>query len=204
MTGVKASPDTTIGTAGGVAGSQTVNHYNSTTVINGATTGGTSGGSTGGTGGTTTGTTSGSTGGTTGGETSGGTGSISGGADCDVAPTCDGDPIGCFISQKSWETSCANRIPTVADADAAINAGLGVADNDAPLVPQAGIFNVANFFNPAAAVTECPEDLTIPLGTFGTVTVPVSEWCNFLHIIGLLVLASAALQSSRILLEAVS
>lgn len=213
----RATPDATVSGAPAAGGSTVVQNFYSVTTVNnagsggttgsstgGGSTGGTTGGSTGGTTGETTGGTTGTTGGGTTGGTTGGTGSISGGGDCVAAPICEGDPISCFVAQKAWESQCAYQVPTAADADTAINAGLGVADNDAPLIPQAGTFDVSGFFNPGAASTECPEDLVISLGTFGNVTVPVSSWCDVLHVIGLLVLASAALKSTSILIEAIS
>lgn len=189
--GVPASPSLNAATAqGGVTNNYQV--FNTTTVNNSVP--GTGSGSSGGTGGG-----SGSTGG---GGTGGTSGGISGGVGCDAAPSCDSDPVQCYIANQSWQTTCALARPSPEAADASISEGFG--GDGSGLFQQIASFDVSEYFNPSPSSASCPSDITIQLvGVFASaIVVPLSKWCTFLRLIGLLVLAAASLVSLRIFGEA--
>lgn len=123
---------------------------------------------------------------------------ISGGASCDSPPQCTGSPIQCYHSKKLWEVRCAFDAPSFDEMEDAADFGVDAGPDG--LIPEIDEVDVTGFFNPGAASTDCPNDLSFSLvgDLGGSYTIPVSQWCSLLHVIGLLVLAAAGLSAARI------
>lgn len=123
---------------------------------------------------------------------------ISGGTNCSTAPQCTGSPIQCYHSKKLWEVRCAFEAPSFDQMEDASDFGLDTGSEE--LIPEVDEVDMEGFFNPGSASTDCPNDLSFSLvgDLGGSYTIPVSQWCSLLHVIGLLVLAAAALSAARI------
>lgn len=111
--GTKAPPDDTMQVCTGAGACQQVNYYNSTTNTNSTRDTGT-GGNADGSGGVGPGGTPAGSGTGDGTEDGVSDDSASGGATCDVAPTCSGDPIQCALLTQQWKTRCPD---TLTDAE---------------------------------------------------------------------------------------
>lgn len=180
--GVMATPDDTISTNAG----DTFNIYNNNTV--GGSSGPTSGNDESNNGMDPSGNGEGGQGGT-------GTGAAS--FTCDVQPACDGDPIQCAILIQNWVTACQD-IGTEAEIQAETGLSPFVDPNTALTNDN---FDLSTGLDSTGygVAGACLIDIDLDLGaTFGTHTIPLSNWCPIFSFMGVLVLLSASLVSVRI------
>ena len=128
--------------------------------------------------------------------------SASGGGNCDAAPSCDGDPIACAILTQEWKARCPDE---ATEEDLVAEFGptgegeggddlFGSRDQEIEL-PEA--FASGGWLGSSA----CPDDITIELGgDLPTVTVPVSTWCEWMQLIGVLIMVSAYIGGIKIVI----
>lgn len=183
--------------------STTINYFTSTTVNNSSappTTGppqsGDPEGSGGGSGG------SGGSGECVGGAEECGTGTASGGQLCDAPPTCSGDAIACLALDQQWRARCPTT-PSDLELDAALGEGGEPADGNGDgrpdLVGETETELATSLDDGGWISNRCPADISIALGgLLPTVSIPVSNWCNWLSIIGNLVVVAAMLAALKI------
>lgn len=135
-------------------------------------------------------------------------GTASGGETCTAAPACDGDPIQCAVLAQMWRNRCVEDL-TNSQLEDALGAGGEPADGPdegtAPdLFPTEEIDAIEDFDDSGWLTTRCPSDVTIELGgDLPTVTVPISNWCEWMAIIGQLVMVAAYLGAARIVVGGV-
>lgn len=193
--GQEATPNMSVSGSG-----QTINYYNQNTVNNSTTsvtttpaTGGGPLGSQNGDGGSCDPET----------ETCGpGDGSVSGGQQCDAPPVCTGDALQCAAIDQQWRTRCVDS-PT----NETLQAEFGESITDSPATGEGGWFPTYNFevtdtLQPAGWISnDCPQDIEIVLGgDLPTVTIPISEWCEWLSIFGVMIMISSYLAGVRIIM----
>lgn len=125
---------------------------------------------------------------------------LSGGTDCATPPICTGDPILCNTDYQTWKIQCG----TQSDIDTAITAGIQAENSgSSDLLNSANgtVIDVGAMYQSQQASTATLQDIIINMGGWaGTVTVPMSQWSDFLHWIGILVLISANLVGIRIVM----
>lgn len=128
-----------------------------------------------------------------------GPGSISGGQTCEAAPICEGDPLQCAAIDQQWRTRCVD-MPTdeeLADAFGPIEGeeGTGWTGTDTEIsLPES--LSAEGWIS-----TDCPADITINLGgMLPTVTVPISNWCEWLSSFGVMIMVSAYMAGVRIII----
>lgn len=115
--------------------------------------------------------------------------SVSGGEACDAAPTCSGDAIQCAILDQEWRARCPSiDVETLAS-------DVGLDGEGAPGGTVDGQSLDATGFLTGA---QCLSDVTIELGDWGTVTVPLSDYCIYFVMMGYMVLVCAYLGAARI------
>lgn len=127
---------------------------------------------------------------------SGGDGTASGGETCVAPPVCEGDAISCAILDQQWRNRCV-EMPTETELESAFGP---TGDESGNLIPTVGTFEVPSVFDDAGWIgASCPSDITINLGgQLPTVTVPISYWCDWLSIIGVMIMVSAYIGGVRI------
>jgi len=136
-----------------------------------------------------------------------GSASASGGETCASPPSCDGDPVGCAILAAEWRTRCEAEV----DSDSLegyFTAEEWAGDRSA-LDPDGGATDVTTMVTdnmPAAwwgSRASCVSDIDLDLTgftPFGQVlTIPFSEWCALLQLLGRLFVALAWLQAGRMI-----
>ncbi|TAJ51613.1 MAG: hypothetical protein EPN60_04455 [Nevskiaceae bacterium] len=189
-TGTRANPDFSFSSVGS-DGSSTSYDYWSSGVVAGSTTASSSGG--------------GSSGGSNGADSSGGSGSsgsgnsLTGGTSCEAPPSCSGDPIACYSAQQAWLLNCSQQPPTPGQLTAEAERFTDPTPEDGTILDRV-TYDVTQLtvpYTPGA----CPSDIPIDLGApwNRTVSIPLSQWCELLTILGAFVHLSAALIALRIL-----
>jgi len=187
--GVPADPDDQIDVCTGSDSCQTINHYNSTT------TGGSSRDDDGPGSGDT-----GSGPGRTGTDGDGEEGSeeegdesASGGEDCSAAPVCEGDVIDCAVLNQEWRARCpdTDHFEDLEELFGPADNGSGSFIGDGSSYTLPGAFNAEGFLGIGGGET-CIDDVVIDLGgDLPEVTIPISTWCYWMSLIGLMILVSA-------------
>lgn len=113
----------------------------------------------------------------------GGGGSLSGGDTCDDPPTCDGDPIGCYVAKQEWNQSCAYQIPSEDLVNEQIDEGFGTTDQGG-LLPVLDEINVSDWFTQATQTGSggCFNDISIYVDvTDSTINLPLSQGCAVVY-----------------------
>lgn len=127
-----------------------------------------------------------------------GEGSVSGGESCDAAPVCEGDALMCASIEQSWRNRCVES-PTDEDMLAAFGpkeqeGGGWFGDDTEYALPE-------SLESTGWIGGSCPSDIPINLGAqLGTVEIPISSWCEWMGLIGSLVMVSAYLGGLRIII----
>lgn len=128
-----------------------------------------------------------------------GPGSISGGETCEAAPVCEGDPLQCAAIDQQWRTRCVD-MPTdeqLGEMFGPIEGaeGTGWTGEDTVLeLPE-------SLSSEGWIGQTCPEDITINLGgQLPTVTIPISNWCDWFGIFGIMIMVSAYIGGIRIIM----
>jgi hypothetical protein len=123
--------------------------------------------------------------------------SVSGGGSCDSAPVCSGNPIECAILSQQWKARCPDSLTTEE-----LEEFLGPFDDGEGNVVPTETFTLGTLESYASGwmgAEACLEDLDIELpGSLPTVTIPLSEWCWLLGIIGIFVMISSYISAARI------
>lgn len=119
-----------------------------------------------------------------------GYGTVSGGLDCDSPPETDGgDPVQNALLYQQWRSRCPE---TPSEAAAIESAGLsGVPTDGSGLLNTSVDLTSSLDSSGFGLVGQCPVDLSLNLGPFGTVVVPVSEWCMLFQLLGNLIMIGA-------------
>lgn len=128
-----------------------------------------------------------------------GTGSITGGLDCDAPPVCDGDPIQCYHSHALWAYNCSLQSAPANQLEAEVNRFTDPTPEDGTIldVVTHDVSQLVVPYTPGPCPSDIPIALPAPFNT--TVTVPISEWCTLLTILGAFVHLGAAWTALRIL-----
>ncbi len=123
---------------------------------------------------------------------------VSGGASCESLPVCEGDVIDCALLEQEWRQRCITDQPSGDALLAAI--GLPGAGDEYGSIPttevETGSFDGTGFFS----ASECIADFEVDLGDYGTIEVPMSEFCTALQGLGFVLLALAYFQAARIVM----
>lgn len=117
-------------------------------------------------------------------------GSASGGETCDEAPTCSGDAIQCAILDQEWRARCPSiDLETLASDVGLDGEGAPTGTVDAQSLDAGGFLSGGG---------QCLADVTIDLSDWGTVSVPLSDYCYLFVMFGYVVLTCAYLGAARI------
>ena len=134
--------------------------------------------------------------------------SISGGEKCDEAPTCEHAPVQCWMALEMHRQRCTAARATDEEINEAINEALDIGgdeEGDSPLEEHE--VDLAQDLDFLADVqmggAGCIDDLVFEAMGF-TVTVPTSEWCPFLEIIGYFVIAGTLLWAAFTVTQSVA
>ena len=112
------------------------------------------------------------------------------GSGCENAPSCDGDPIQCYLANKNWEQACALS-ETVEDEEVETAFDDALLDGKDELLEkfdENDFTDIMERVNPSKA---CFSNHNITLGDLGGYTLKFEKLCFLFQIIGYLVLASA-------------
>jgi hypothetical protein len=124
--------------------------------------------------------------------------SASGGAACDAAPVCDGDPVACAILAQQWRARCVD-LPSSTELEAALGP---IDDGDGKIFGSAS-FTAPESFSASGWLGSgtCLADYTLDMGSLlGSVSIPFSEWCWLLEVIGVFVMIAAYVSAARIMI----
>jgi hypothetical protein len=131
--------------------------------------------------------------------------SATGGDDCSAPPVCNGDPVECRILFETW----ASRCETLPAPDALI-AQVGLSRSTGPTGVVLGLNPTASSAEDVKAIFQagdtggwltrsCPADVPVDMGSYGTVTIPLSDKCWAFQLFGTLVLIIAYITAARII-----
>jgi len=132
--------------------------------------------------------------------------SASGGNDCSAPPACAGDAVECRILFETW----ASRCETLPQGDQLTTAVGLTPTSQAPhqlgLNPDASTaIDVQQVFSAGDhggwMSRSCPADQVVSLGTYGSLTIPISDKCWAFQLFGTLVLVIAYFVAARIIVE---
>lgn len=126
--------------------------------------------------------------------------SVGGGGDCDVAPTCEGDVIDCAILDQEWRARCPDEL---SDEDLLGEFGESFGEGEHEGFGSGTEIEIPEGLSADGWLgggAECLSDFVLELGgDLPDVEIPLSEWCEWMSIIGMLVMVSAYLSAGRIL-----
>lgn len=127
-----------------------------------------------------------------------GEGSVTGGLSCTAAPVCEGDALTCAVIAQQWRTRCVES-PTDPELLAAFGETVGESED---LIPIVGELELPSALNAVGWIgNDCPSDISIVLGgDLPTVSIPVSMWCEWLGIFGVMVMVGAYIGGIKIIL----
>lgn len=127
---------------------------------------------------------------------------LAGGGDCSAAPTCEGDPIQCYLAQMAWNNMCAGfdeLQQATADAEAELSEYIAANSTEADLgtIITAGIPGASSF-----TYSSCPEPVTFDIW-LGSVTFSYQFICQFAEIIRLFLMMAAYIAAAKIIFSAI-
>jgi len=126
-------------------------------------------------------------------------GSASGGAGCDAAPVCDGDPIGCATLAQAWRARCVDA-PSPTDLENTFGPATGE-DGEFVGSETREIGDLLDSSTGWMGAGACIQDYSLDLGgMLPTVEIPFSEWCWLLEIIGIFTMLAAYVSGARIII----
>lgn len=121
---------------------------------------------------------------------------LSGGADCTEPPTCDGNPIDCYIAKQEWTQSCLYHRPTSTKGNEAFEAGLGKTLQEGNILPVHGTVDAGQWMESLVlGEGTCLPDITfsvsLPIAGAVGVTLPLSHACAIVRLVRALVILAA-------------
>lgn len=120
---------------------------------------------------------------------------VQGGVSCDSPPTVTGGPLFRSIIFQEWKSRC-EEMPTESELIEMVGSDfVSDLDTDVLMEDQAldDVLDTSGFGWSRA----CPADVSLDLGSFGSVSIPMSPFCSLAAIIGVLVLGSAGVFGLR-------
>lgn len=123
---------------------------------------------------------------------SGNNDSFGGGGDCNTPPVCSGDAVMCGVAREAWQTSCNVSVQTTALAGSNPSQQPPTFASDQTKYSQSDVWQQPSSGNTAGDAanqgsydqtgfgysTTCPmTDLTVSIGTVGSVVIPFSDGC---------------------------
>lgn len=122
------------------------------------------------------------------------------GGNCSAGFTCDGDAVQCAVARGTWEQNC-RMAPQDGDQSEAIGraAAAGTLANSDPRA-AGGTVSVGSFDQSNPYSSQCPADLSIAVGSYGTLVVPFSKACPYLAFIGWLAVVGSLVGATRFVL----
>lgn len=128
-----------------------------------------------------------------------GEGSASGGEVCDDEPVCEGDAIQCAILEQQWRDRCPQEW-NAGFSTFAQEVGLPAEGEEGSTLPETAM-TLPSSLDDAGWLGggECPADVHIELSDWGSISVPLSEWCFVFQLIGAGVMICAYLRGAHIL-----
>lgn len=130
---------------------------------------------------------------------------LSGGTSCDAAPTCTGDPVGCYTARQNWSIACAYQRPTDQQAATAWTAATGPnSGQQGNMLPVVGAVQANQWMSGLnIGGGACPSDISMNLPLYSqSFTIPLSSACGFFRFIRALVLIGALVLAYRIYMGA--
>lgn len=121
--------------------------------------------------------------------------SVSGGLDCSAPPNVVGGPIFRSIILQEWKSRCPDE---VTEQEILASSGL---DQETVESLEGDPIDLGTGLDDSGFLGggSCDIDASFDLGMFGSHTIPFSQWCGVLALLGNLVLISAGLISARII-----
>jgi hypothetical protein len=128
-----------------------------------------------------------------------GEGSASGGEGCDAPPVCVGDAIQCALLAQEWRQRCPQEWNGGFD-EFGEQIGLPNEGDEGGSLPESTL-NLPEALDDAGWLGggQCLDDMHIELQGWGTISVPLSEWCWVFQMIGMGVMICAYISGARIL-----
>lgn len=129
------------------------------------------------------------------------TGSVSGGVGCADAPVCEGDAVQCALVMQDWRLRCAHDSTPQSELAESIFAGNDPAASQNPALPSnaetVDMVGRIDSSNPIGG--SCPQDRVFTVWRDATVTLPFSQLCQYLDLMGRVVVAFAFVGAARII-----
>lgn len=121
---------------------------------------------------------------------------------CTTAPPCSGDPLQCAAFVQDWKQNCQMMSVSQGDADKA-NTLATASNNEFKQTKTQQEQKVTGFFNDfktsanASTTSQCPNDINLPV-MGKSITLKLSQTCDFWRFLRILIIASAYLAAARI------